>query len=292
MISVLMSVFNDEKYIEKSIESIVNQTYEDLEIIIIDDGSTDNTVDIIRSFNDRRIRIIHNEKNLGLTKSLNKGLKFVNGDYVARMDADDICFRERFLIQSRYMDKHPEIMLSSCGFSYFGEKHGSHSLKLNYNQIKGQYFFDSVLPHPGFFFRKQLIDEGYVYDERFKYAQDYDFQVRVSKKYEVSIIPNILFAYRVGEGQISVAKKNKQRAFANNIRKNYYAAHGIVFSKKEVELLGKAIGDMGIMGRYELIYTIGLFYKIADKIHTNVSETDNHINKMCQYYIGELNKRL
>ncbi|MCP8319033.1 MAG: glycosyltransferase, partial [Candidatus Methylarchaceae archaeon HK01B] len=108
-ITILMSVYNGEKYLREAIDSILNQTFKDFEFLIINDGSTDRTVEILRSYHDSRIKIITNEKNMGLTKSLNKGLKIARSEYVARMDADDISYPRRLEVQYEYMKKNPDV---------------------------------------------------------------------------------------------------------------------------------------------------------------------------------------
>jgi glycosyltransferase involved in cell wall biosynthesis len=108
-ISVVMSVYNGEKYLRQAIESILQQTYTDFEFIIIDDGSTDSSREIIQSYDDKRIRLVINEQNIGLTKSLNKGIRLAKGEFIARMDADDISLPQRFEKQVAYLDSHPEV---------------------------------------------------------------------------------------------------------------------------------------------------------------------------------------
>lgn len=108
-ISVIMPAYNAEQYISEAIESILNQTYSNFEFIIIDDGSTDRTVEMVQSYSDPRIRFVQNEHNLGVAATLNRGLKLATGEYIARMDADDIALRERFGKQVSFLDMHPEI---------------------------------------------------------------------------------------------------------------------------------------------------------------------------------------
>ncbi len=110
-VTVLMSVYNGEKYLREAIDSILNQTFKDFEFLIIDDGSTDSSADIIRSYTDFRIRLIQNEKNIGLTRSLNKGLKLAKGEYIARMDVDDISLPIRFEKQVSFLDKYEDVKL-------------------------------------------------------------------------------------------------------------------------------------------------------------------------------------
>src|SRR3989344_927550 len=110
-VSVLMSTYNGAVYLRQAINSILNQTFTDFEFIIVDDNSTDNSGEILRSYNDPRIRIIQNNKNIGLTKSLNKGLKEAQGKYIARMDADDVSLLDRLKEQYNFLEAHPTIAL-------------------------------------------------------------------------------------------------------------------------------------------------------------------------------------
>jgi len=110
-ISVIMSVYNGEKYLREAIESILNQTFRDFEFIIINDGSTDKTSEILSSYNDPRIVIINNKRNIGLTKSLNKGLKMVKGEYIARQDADDVSLPERLERMVNFLDMNRDVGL-------------------------------------------------------------------------------------------------------------------------------------------------------------------------------------
>src|SRR3989344_8977423 len=111
-ITVLLSVYNDSRFLKSAIESILNQTFSDFEFLVINDASTDNTAEIINSFSDPRLKTITNSHNLGLTKSLNIGLKEAQGKYIARLDADDISLPDRLKIQHDFMESHPDIALS------------------------------------------------------------------------------------------------------------------------------------------------------------------------------------
>ena len=114
LVSVVMSVYNDEQYLKESLDSIFAQTIQDFELIIVDDCSTDRTVEIIENYHDDRIRLICNSENRGLTRNLNTALEYVQGTYIARMDGDDKSRPERFEKQIAYLEQHPELMLISC----------------------------------------------------------------------------------------------------------------------------------------------------------------------------------
>ena len=114
-ITVLMPVYNGEKYLRESVDSILNQTFTDFELLIINDGSTDSSMEILNSYSDSRIRIVTNEVNLRLIKTLNKGIDLATGEYIARMDCDDIADPKRLEIQLQYMEKHPDVAVCGTG---------------------------------------------------------------------------------------------------------------------------------------------------------------------------------
>ena len=120
LVSVVMSVYNDEQYLKESLDSIFAQTIQYFELIIVDDCSTDRTVEIIENYHDDRIRLIRNTENRGLTRNLNTALEYVQGTYIARMDGDDKSRPERFEKQIAYLEQHPELMLISCRTHMFG----------------------------------------------------------------------------------------------------------------------------------------------------------------------------
>ena len=122
LVSVVMSVYNDEQYLKESLDSIFAQTIQAFELIIVDDCSTDRTVEIIENYHDDRIRLIRNTENSGLTRNLNTALEYVQGTYIARMDGDDKSRPERFEKQIAYLEQHPELMLISCRTHMFGEE--------------------------------------------------------------------------------------------------------------------------------------------------------------------------
>ena len=234
-ISVIMSTYNEEKYIETSLKSILNQTFGDFEIIIVDDASTDNTRKLIENIKDDRIHLICNEENQGLTKNLNKALKYVKGRYIARMDGDDIAFPKRFEKQMKYMEKHPDTMLVSCYTKSFGDSDLVFALPDDSEILKVRMLVRPVYAHPGFMMRRELIEAGYRYDEEYRTAQDYEFASRVAGKHKIGLVPEVLLLYRVHKKQISAKAGNQQFTNADKIRKRQLERLGIKLTEKEWE---------------------------------------------------------
>lgn len=223
-ISVIMSVYDGEKYLDESILSILNQTFKDFEFIIINDCSTDNSLYIIKQYakKDKRIVLIENEENIGLTKSLNKGLKIAKGKYIARMDADDVALSERFNKQYDYLEKNKNVFLLGTSAMMIDED-GNRSIKITaitqekkiYSRLRKK----NTIIHSSIMFRN---DFELFYRENFKYAQDYDLYLRVLS--EGKIIKNILevlLYYRVCKNSISFSRMGTQIIYSMVANKYY-----------------------------------------------------------------------
>lgn len=216
-VTVLMSVYNGEKYLNEAINSILNQTFEDFEFLIVNDGSTDKTGEILKSYNDLRIEIISNVKNIGLTKSLNKGLKLAKGKYIARQDGDDISLPDRIIKQVDFLDRNLDIAIVGTNYFRINEK-GDIVQEINRKRkdidIKINLSKGNQLGHGTLMFRKDCVEKIGFYRETFKYAQDYDFVLRFSDKYKLANIPELLYKWRINSHSISVSKKIVQDRYA------------------------------------------------------------------------------
>jgi glycosyltransferase involved in cell wall biosynthesis len=234
-ISVVMSVYNGETYLREAIDSILNQTFTDFEFIIINDGSTDHAKQILESYSDPRIRLLHQE-NIGLTKSLNKGLKIATGEYIARMDADDISLSERFSRQVNYLDNNLHVGLIGSRYLQIDEK-GVEQFEIQVpigkeNILNHLLLSGSAFCHSSMMFRKLLAQKAGFYDEAMRYAQDYDFGIRMFELCEVANFPEILQKWRYNTSSgISVKKSIEQKQCAETIRAKYLEismANGLV----------------------------------------------------------------
>lgn len=207
-------MFNAEPYIEESVQSILNQTFEDFELLVIDDGSTDNSLEIVESIPDPRIRIIRNEVNKGLIYSLNLGVKLAEGEYIARMDADDISTPDRFAKQVSFLDNNPNVGIVGSNFRFFDATDGVHV-----HPEKSQDIIDSllmvgcVIGHPTVMVRKRILDkvEG-PYEPEYKFAEDYRLWSRFIGKTEFHNIQEILLNYRIHDGQVSTIHNEGQNS--------------------------------------------------------------------------------
>ena len=221
-VTVLMPVYNGEKYLREAIDSILNQTFTDFEFLIINDGSTDSSVEIINSYDDSRIRLIHNEKNLKLVASLNKGMDLARGKYIARMDCDDISLPDRIEKQVIFMDENPDIVVTGT----WVENIDINGDFINIvkppvgGDMESLYWRPSPLIHPSVMMQKNII-EKYKYDLAFMHAEDYELWLRISKKYKIDNIPEVLLKYRIHNCNISKIYRKEQLTSSYNAFQKY-----------------------------------------------------------------------
>ncbi|PZD74194.1 Putative glycosyltransferase EpsE [Acaryochloris thomasi RCC1774] len=215
-----MSVYNGELFLEQSMESILSQTYANFELILIDDCSTDNTIQILEHYAQRdwRIRLFRNKENIGLTKSLNKGLELAKGEYVARQDADDISLPERFETQVTFLDNHPEIGLVSCNMeiiNFEGHKTGEHKRACSSEFVSWYLlFYNRLAGHSQVTFRRQLITKLGGYDEQRRFSQDYELWSRVAKVSKIAILSETLLKQRIHNSSVSTTRSSEQRSYS------------------------------------------------------------------------------
>lgn len=213
-VSVVMAVYNGEKYLKEAVDSILNQTYTDFEFIIINDGSTDNSLNILNSFKekDERIKIISRE-NKGLVYSLNEGVNMAQGEYIARMDADDISEPDRFEKQLQYMRENE---LAVCGsyatkINSFGEKIGEMNYSPSEKKIKSFTLLHSPFIHPSVIFKKDVFEKVSGYQKFFKHIEDYELWTRIVFKYKTGNLPERLLKYRIHDDQITKKNNSEMR---------------------------------------------------------------------------------
>lgn len=239
LISVVMGVHNEqEDYLRAAFNSIFSQTYKGIELIIVDDASDAACKSVIDELCDGKtnVKVIHNETNIGLTRSLNKGLDAANGEFIARMDADDISLPERFKKQIDFLDNNQDIDIIGTGVISFGAetKFMSPSNGYNNNEAQCNLFFSSTLCHPSVMIRKKFLDKHNLrYDEKVKKGQDYDMWERCSVYGKFAVIKDVLLYYRTHSKQITSTNKADQNLSAENIRKRRLGRIGLTPSEKE-----------------------------------------------------------
>ena len=221
LVSVVMANYNtEEEYLRSAIESILNQTYSNFEFIIIDDGSTNDSVSIIESYDDERIVLVKNSENIGVTKSKNKGLDICHGEFMAVMDSDDISMPNRLEKQIKYLREHENVIVCGTGVECIGDWEKRRPNKIICPTIEDRESYRihllfgnrPLIIHPSAMLNRKLMLEYSVrYDDSLLFAQDYKLWVSCSQVADCVILPEILLKYRVHDKQISIAKKEIQR---------------------------------------------------------------------------------
>lgn len=251
-ISVLMAVYNCDKYLREAMDSILNQTWGDFEFIIVNDGSTDNSLQILKEYSDKRIKIITYEENKGVAHARNVGLEHCTSEYVALMDADDIALPERLKLQYEYLMEHREIdgvyakfrNLDVDGRLIEGEQPNAY---YNYRYVKAIMIFENTVANLTAMFRRQIVEEYQLkYDESCKIASDYRFWIDYLKYGKIVGIDKVLCYYRLrhhslyNNSPLSVKKESEEQMIKYNLR-----SMGFLLSHEEENVLIKVFSTDG-----------------------------------------------
>lgn len=222
-VTVLMSVYNRSKYLEEAIDSILSQTLMSFEFIIIDDGSTDGTWDILTEYadQDQRIALVQNRKNLGLSQSLNKGLVLAQGNYIARQDADDVSMPERLAAQTGYFEQQPRVgLLGTANYviNSQGQQRAVHRHPETDMEIRWQMLFHNAFCHSSVMFRREFLNrESLFYKENLPCSQDYELWSRMLQQTAAANLKLPLVAWRKSDGAISTTRREEQQRIATII---------------------------------------------------------------------------
>jgi glycosyltransferase involved in cell wall biosynthesis len=210
-VTVLMSVYNGEQYLAEAVNSLLDQTFTDFEFVVIDDGSTDGTRDMLRCYTDPRIRVFE-QSNIGLTRSLNRGISLARGQYIARMDHDDLSMPDRLARQVSFLDAYPEVGIvgTACrirdeikGLEWEPPVHTSDE-ELRRNLVRGNPFI-----HTSVMMRKALLDMAGGYDESYSFAQDYALWIQLAPHTKMANLPEVLVVHREHWGTVTAARTTR-----------------------------------------------------------------------------------
>ncbi|TNJ45769.1 glycosyltransferase family 2 protein [Tamlana fucoidanivorans] len=232
LISVVLPVYNVAEYVDEAITSILNQTIQDFEILVIDDCSTDETLPVVKSFKDSRIRIIEKSVNKGLIDSLNIGFKEAKGTYIARMDGDDISLPSRFEKQLKVLQNNPEIKACGCWLQCFGVS----SKVLKYKELHEEIKTQMLLANSMSLCSSMLERKTYVhfnFDETKTHAEDYDFWAKSAWTCKMYNIQETLYYYRTHKEQVSILYNDIQKV--QDVKIKLSLLHKIDYDKERYE---------------------------------------------------------
>jgi len=213
VVSVLMPVFNGEDFVRGAVESILRQTFRDFRLIIVDDGSTDATPAILRSFTDSRVRVLRNPRNMGIVAALNRGLTECRGEFIARMDHDDVAMPQRLEKQVAFLRSHPQCAAVSCWFTSGpgDEPAGTTRWPTDDLGIRWRMLFHTALAHAAFCVRADAMREAGAYTEEFPHAEDYDLACRLARVGRLGNVPEVLLHVRTRAGGVTMARRPEQQ---------------------------------------------------------------------------------
>ncbi len=237
-VTVLMPVYNGQKSLRQAIDSILNQTYKNFEFLIINDGSSDESELIIRSYSDKRIRLINNERNIKLISTLNKGLELARGEYIVRMDCDDISLPHRIQTQVDFMDNNPEVGVCGSWIKLFGK--GKPRVIKHYSSkddIKCSFLFLGSLAHPSVIIRKSMFAKyGLQYSGEYIHVEDFELWSRCCFLFPMANIPEVLLLYRINPEGISQKHTLEQAKATKRVIQKSLTESGISITPTDIAL--------------------------------------------------------
>jgi len=262
-ISVVMSMYNSGKYVKECIESVLNQTFDDFEFIIVDDGSEDSSVKVVESFRDSRIKLVKNKHDF--IDSLNKGMSLAKGEFIARMDPDDIMFPERLEIQYDFMLSNPQIDVCSAWAVCFGLANNNVQTPTEHKKITSDFLFHNPVINPTSFIRRSSIQINSLVYKYYDYAEDYKLWVDCAGAgLKFSAIPRILLKYRTTKEQVT-RKYYKEMMQSSHLIKLEYArfvATSIAKKEKAYTELFKNLFDLANMGYIDFTLLLNVLHNL------------------------------
>ncbi|RLD50552.1 MAG: hypothetical protein DRI94_08330 [Bacteroidetes bacterium] len=212
LVSIILPVYNAEKYLKFAIDSVLSQTYEKFELIIINDGSTDSSFEIIKSYSDNRIKLINHNNNIGYVYRLNEGIEISKGVFIARIDSDDIWKTNKLSEQIKAFEKNTNLFFIATDFNMIDKNGKVISIVKNskYSNIKNNILKKSLICHSSIIFKKDICKSIGIYNENIKYAEDYNYWIRILSKYDGIILPQTLTDYRITNDSVSFKKRKVQ----------------------------------------------------------------------------------
>jgi len=278
-VSVLMSVWNGERYLRQAIDSILGQTFSDFEFIIVDDASTDSTEAIMQSYHDPRILLLKNEHRVGFVRSLNRGLLIGTGEYIARQDADDISLPERITKQVDYLDRHPEVGLLGTWTEAIDEQGafiGEWRTPVTNGLIQWSLLFGTCLAHPSIMMRRSTVEKAGAYDERMSQSEDYELWCRMSSQTQVANLPEVLVQRRIH----STARSIEYSEQINELDKH-------VMQREAQRLLGRGVSQEEVSSLHHAVWgkqplsTANEVRRTAKLIRSLYSAYAKHVSLPC-----------
>lgn len=236
LISVLMPAFNSRAYLQEAIESVLNQTHTNLQLLILDDGSQDDTLQIAGNFNDSRIQLFPSADNKGQSFQLNKGIQHSKGEYISIMHSDDIMLPDKLAQQLDYLQRNQLTGVCGCNVQLIGNRTDTWVYPENDQACKDSLLFSVPFAHPAVMMRRSVLNEmDTVYTPGLAAAEDYDLWVRLANKTKFGNVQQVLLKYRIHDTQLSVVKVQEEENIVNETRKKMLQAIFEITQQKDID---------------------------------------------------------
>ena len=297
-VSIVVPVYNAEAYIAEMLKSILNQTYQDYEVVLVDDKSTDRSVEIIQGIADSRIKLFHNKENSGIAYTRNKAIELANGDYIALMDDDDIAPPYRIEKEVHFLDENVDIDIVG-GHCRFIDEDGKMipnkqwNVFQNPNYIKAYLLLDDAIPNGSAMIRRKFIESHTLrYQDHMCGAEDYRFWVESSLVGKIANIDEILLYWRIGHNneskRVHESKTVERNQVLKDIRKYAFEKNGIHLESKQLEILNQIFNEDSIIKDMD---EMKLLYEALKNISNQAQQKHLHnakeITAMCRKRFGE-----
>lgn len=272
-VTVLIPVYNGAEHIGECLESVLHQSYEQYKVVVVNDGSTDNTLEVLRNYPE--VEVLSYEENRGISYALNYGIDHIDTDYIVRMDADDLAHYDRIRVQVEFMEKNPEIFMSACT-TFLGSPTNnnwdiSYSNKVTTpKELRLFYLFHPYLLHPSLIYRtKKFKQKGYRYDSHFDGVEDFELHRRIIMEEDVCQLHLPLIHLRSRKGSASNVGKKETLNRLFRVNTHFYGSLGI--QSEKIALMGK-----------------GLFPRLYGTTREELEEIEHFTNELlCYHYFKQ-----
>jgi glycosyltransferase involved in cell wall biosynthesis len=253
-VSVVMPVYNVAPYVAATIGSVLAQTFTDFELLVLDDCSTDGTAAVVQALRDPRIRFLQNARNLGRAGTDNAALPHVRGEFIAKMDGDDLCHPERLARQVAYLDSHPEVNVMGAWMQNFGASTYLNRYPTTPAAAQVLTLFTLPTGNPSVMLRTRLLrEQGMTYDESLRQTEDYDFFARYVRELRIATLPEALIQYRVPPDAGKATILTERATVADEVRARLLRDWGVASTERELEIhntiamLGRPLGTITLV---------------------------------------------
>jgi len=299
LVSLVMAVRNGERFLRESIQSVLAQSFRGFELLIVDDASTDRTRAIIDSYHDRRIRVITNETQRGLSASLNRGIGAARGRYIARLDADDVAEPERLAAQVELLEQRPEIALAGSWYTIVdeqGREIARRAVPCDHHEIRWMLGFCNAFAHSAVMIRKSALDEVGLYDESLTYAMDYDLWLRIAARMRVANLGRYLVRWRANSASLTAAlgdgTERVERTTMDLARRLGWPEHAREENTRRAELLSSIIaGSPADMSLQEAEWATGTLFALLDtycREHPEAAEYQDALQENLRRHVARV----